>query len=224
MYKCIYIFWADAIKYLICRDPVTAAMAAATPTLKFTVEQYDLMVGAGVFSRPPAADTPGGDVPRVELLEGEIVMMSPIGPRHEEIVDRLNEWSAAAAPRGVARIRVQQSLGIPGRQSVPQPDIAWVRPRDYAASRPQAGDALLVIEVAETSLRYDLGEKAAVYAAGGVPEYWVVDPAAEVVRRLRTPGMAAYAERRVFVRGESLAPLAWPEATLTVDSLYAPRA
>ena len=68
MYKCIYIFWADAIKYLICRDPVTAAMAAATPTLKFTVEQYDLMVWAGVFSRPPAADTPGGDVPRVELL------------------------------------------------------------------------------------------------------------------------------------------------------------
>ena len=220
----VYTMAIGATIYPICRDPVTAAMATATPTLKFTVEQYDLMVGAGVFSRPPAADTPGGDVPRVELLEGEIVMMSPIGPRHEEIVDRLNEWSAAAAPRGVARIRVQQSLGIPGRQSVPQPDIAWVRPRDYAASRPQAGDALLVIEVAETSLRYDLGEKAAVYAAGGVPEYWVVDPAAEVVRRLRTPGMAAYAERRVFVRGESLAPLAWPEATLTVDSLYAPRA
>jgi Uncharacterized protein conserved in cyanobacteria len=114
--------------------------------------------------------------------------------------------------------------GFPADRACRSPDIAWVRPRDYAASRPQAGDALLVIEVAETSLRYDLGEKAAVYAAGGVPEYWVVDPAAEVVRRLRTPGMAAYAERRVFVRGESLAPLAWPEATLTVDSLYAPRA
>jgi Uma2 family endonuclease len=198
-------------------------MATATPTLKFTIGQYDLMIEAGVFARPPAGGEPLAEPPRVELIEGEIVMMSPIGSRHEEIVDRLNEWSTAVAPRGVARVRIQQSLGIPGRQSVPQPDVAWVKPRDYAARRPEAADALLVIEVAETSLQYDLGEKAAVYAAGGVADYWVVDAAAEIVHVLRHPGPLAYAEHRVAGRGESIAPLARPEAVLAIESLFAAR-
>jgi Uma2 family endonuclease len=198
-------------------------MATATPTLKFTIGQYDLMIEAGVFARPPAAGELLAEPPRVELIEGEIVMMSPIGSRHEEIVDRLNEWSVGVAPRSVARVRIQQSLGIPGRQSVPQPDVAWVQPRDYAARRPEAADALLVIEVAETSLQYDLGEKAAVYAAGGVADYWVVDAAAEIVHVLRHPGPLAYAEHRVAGRGESITPLARPEAVLAVESLFAPR-
>jgi Uma2 family endonuclease len=176
-----------------------------------------------VFARPPASGEPLADPPRVELIEGEIVMMSPIGSRHEEIVDRLAAWSFRCVPEDVARVRIQQSLGIPGRQSVPQPDVAWVRPRDYAARRPEAADALLVIEVAETSLQYDLGEKAAVYAAGGVPDYWVVDVAAEIVHVLRRPGPLVYAEHRVAGRVESIAPLARPEAVLAVDSLFIQR-
>jgi Uma2 family endonuclease len=198
-------------------------MATASPTLKFTIGQYDLMLEAGVFARPPASGEPLADPPRVELIEGEIVMMSPIGSRHEEIVDRLTAWSFRCVPEDVARVRIQQSLGIPGRQSVPQPDVAWVRPRDYAARRPEAADALLVIEVAETSLQYDLGEKAAVYAAGGVPDYWVVDVAAEIVHVLRRPGPLVYAEHRVAGRVESIAPLARPEAVLAVDSLFIQR-
>jgi Uma2 family endonuclease len=198
-------------------------MATATPTLKFTIGQYDLMIEAGVFARPPEPGEPFSEPPRVELIDGEIVMMSPIGSRHEEIVDRLTAWSFQSLRQDVARVRIQQSLGIPGRQSVPQPDIAWVKPRDYAARRPEAADALLVIEVAETSLQYDLGEKAAVYAAGGVPDYWVVDAAAEVVHVLRRPGPLAYAEHRVAGRGESITPLARPEAVLAIESLFAAR-
>jgi Uma2 family endonuclease len=198
-------------------------MATATPTLKFTIGQYDLMIEAGVFARPPAAGDLLAEPPRVELIEGEIVMMSPIGSRHEEIVDRLTAWSFRCLPQDEARVRIQQSLGIPGRQSVPQPDVAWVEPRDYAARRPDAADALLVIEVAETSLQHDLGEKAAVYAAGGVPDYWVVDAVAEIVHLLRRPGSLAYAEHRVAGRGESITPLARPEAVLAVESLFAPR-
>jgi Uma2 family endonuclease len=198
-------------------------MATATPTLKFTIEQYDLMIEAGVFARPPVPREPLQEPPRVELIEGEIVMMSPIGSRHEEIVDRLAAWSFRCLPEDVARARIQQSLGIPGRQSVPQPDVAWVQPRDYAARRPEAADALLVIEVAETSLSYDLGEKAAIYAAGGVPDYWVVDAAAEIVHILRMPGPLAYAERRVAGRGELIAPRVRPDAVLAVESLFGRR-
>lgn len=151
------------------------------------------------------------------------MMMSPIGSRHEEIVDRLNEWSGAVVSRQVARIRIQQSLGIPGQESVPQPDVAWVQPRDYTTKRPDASDALLVIEVAETSLQYDLQEKAAVYASGGVPEYLVVDLASEVVHLFRHPASSGYAEKRVAGRGDTIAPLSQPEAGLAVESLFVRR-
>jgi len=201
-------------------------MATASPTVRFTVEQYDRMIDAGVFARPLiVADSPGDrwppeEPPRIELIDGAIVMMSPIGPRHEEVVDRLNEWSTEARLRGVARVRVQQSLGISARRSVPQPDLAWVLPRNYTAERPNASDALLVIEVSESSLAHDLGAKATLYAAGGVPEYWVVDVAAEVVHVFRRPAARGYAEHRVASRGERLAPLARPEAALSVESLF----
>lgn len=198
-------------------------MATATSTVKFTTRQYDRMIDAGVFAHLPGPDSPCDEPLRVELIEGDIVMMSPIGSRHEEIVDRLNEWSGTVVSREVARIRIQQSLGIPGQESVPQPDVAWVQPRDYAANRPTASDTLLVIEVAETSLQYDLLEKAAVYASGGVPEYWVVDVAREIVHLFHRPGSDRYGEKRAAGRGDTIAPLSQPEATLAVESLFVQR-
>ena len=195
-------------------------MAASSPTIRFTIGQYDTMIAAGVLAQPAWSVEPGDDIPRVELVEGEIVMMSPIGPRHEEIVDRLNAWSSQVVTPAVARVRIQNSLAIPGRQSVPQPDVAWVRPKDYASQRPDAADSLLVIEVAETSLRHDLDEKAVMYAAGGVPEYWVVDAAGETVHLLRSPGPQGYAEHLVATRGERIAPLGFPDAKLSIDALF----
>lgn len=203
-------------------------MATAAPTLKFTIDQYDLMIAAGVFVTPGTAGVPTGQPPRVELIHGEIVMMSPIGPRHEEVVDRLTAWSFACLPPGVIRVRIQQSLEIPGHDSVPQPDVAWVRPRGYATQRPRATDAVLVIEVAESSVRHDLGEKAALYAAGGVPEYWVVDVAEQIVHVLRSPGMRGYAEHRVVGAADSIAPLVastaeHSHASLAAAMLFEPR-
>ena len=203
-------------------------MATAAPTLKFTIDQYDLMIAAGVFATPKTTGGPTGRPPRVELINGEIVMMSSIGPRHEEVVDRLTAWSFACLPPGVIRVRIQQSLEIPGHDSVPQPDVAWVRPRGYATQRPRATDAVLVIEVAESSVRHDLGEKAALYAAGGVPEYWVVDVAEQIVHVWRSPGMRGYAEHRVVGAADSITPLPastaeHTHASLAVAMLFEPR-
>jgi|LakMenEpi03Aug12_release.lakeMendotaPanAssembly.Ray.scaffolds.fasta_scaffold214360_2 Uma2 family endonuclease len=200
-------------------------MATATPTLRFTADQYDLMIRAGVFASPTGAGALPDQPPRVELIRGEIVMMSPIGPRHEELVDRLAAWSFASVPPGMVRIRIQQSLGIPERDSVPQPDVAWVRPRDYGAERPRAADALLVIEVADTSVQFDLGEKAALYAAGGVADYWVVAAAEQVIHVLRSPRPPGYAVHRVVGRGETITPLASAtlgasQASLAADLLF----
>lgn len=200
-------------------------MATATPTLRFTADQYDLMIRAGVFVSPTDAGALPAQPPRVELIRGEIVMMSPIGPRHEELVDRLAAWSFASVPPGLVRIRIQQSLGIPGIDSVPQPDVAWVRPRGYAVERPRAADALLVIEVADTSVQFDLGEKAALYAAGGVTDYWVVDAADQVIHVLRSPGPPGYAVHRLVRRGEAITPLASAalgasQASLAADLLF----
>lgn len=203
-----------------CGEP---RMATSSPTIRFTIGQYDQMIAAGVLANPVWSSETGQEGPRVELFEGEIVMMSPIGPRHEDIVDRLNAWSSQSISPKIARVRIQHSLAIPGRQSVPQPDVAWVRPRDYAASRPEAADALLVIEVAETSLRHDLEEKAAVYSAGGIPEYWVVDAVAETVHVLRSPGPKGYAEHRVASRGERIVPIACPDVSLSIDTLFGSR-
>jgi len=216
---CRILSWGGCSPFSRCQ-PIRL-MATATSTLKFTVGQYDRMIAAGVFEQPALPFA--ADLSRVELIEGEIVMMSPIGARHEEVVDRLTAWSFRCLPDSSVRVRIQQSLGIPGQHSVPQPDIAWVQPKEYAAHRPEAADAILVIEVAETSLHFDLGAKALMYARGGVAECWVVDVNAEVVHLLSAPGPDGYGVKRVAGRGEAVAANGRPEATLEVESLFRPR-
>jgi len=107
---------------------------------------------------------------RVELIAGEVLDMSPIGSLHAARLDDLSE---------------------------PQPDIALVRPRAdfYATAHPTAADVFLVVEVAETSLAYDLDVKVPLYARHGIPEVWVIDAARRVTHRFRGPGPAGYADR-----------------------------
>src|SRR3954463_6286017 len=152
---------------------------AVSTTTRITLDQYDEMIRRGDF------------LPReehhVELIHGEISPMSPINPPHDDTVDELNEWSFESLPRGAARVRIQGSFGIPLLDSAPEPDVAWLRRKDYSTERPLPEDVLLVIEVADSSLARDRGLKAGLYAAAGIADYWIVDIAGRAIEVRRDP-------------------------------------
>jgi len=124
---------------------------------------------------------------RVELIDGEIIDMSPIGVLHAAIVARLSSYFSQRLG-AMAVVWCQNPLRLDD-VSEPEPDIAILRPRAdfYTTAHPTAADALLVIEVADTSLAYDLGTKVPLYARHGIPEVWVVDAATRRIRAFRHP-------------------------------------
>ena len=124
---------------------------------KISLEEYNVMVESGAFD--------GKLRRRIELIHGELREMSPIGARHEETVDRFAKWSFNTHDLNNVRIRVQSSIGLPELESVPESDVAWVVERNYSERRPAAEDVYLIVEVSASSLRYDRGEKADLYAA-----------------------------------------------------------
>ena len=128
-----------------------------------------------------------GPQDRVELIDGEIIDMSPIGVLHAAIVDVLARHFGRRAGELVF-VRCQNPLRLDDI-SEPEPDIAILRPRAdfYMTAHPGAADVLLVIEVADTSLAYDLGTKVPLYARHGIPEVWVIDAATRHSRVFRRP-------------------------------------
>jgi Uma2 family endonuclease len=156
----------------------------------------------------------------VELIEGEIVEMPPIGVNHASVVDRLaTTLIRLVAPRQ-ANVRIQNPVRL-NELSEPQPDVCLLKPRAdfYASGHPGPEDVLLLIEVADTTLDYDLQVKIPLYAAAGVPEVWVVNLAAAAVEIYRRPAEDGYAEHRTAGRGQSLTPGALPEIVLSVDEV-----
>jgi len=153
---------------------------------------------------------------RVELIHGMVVRMAPIGPPHTEVVDLLTELLVVALV-GRARVRIQQPL-VAGDTSEPEPDIAIVPRGDYRDHHPDR--ALLVIEVAESSLSYDMSTKAELYASSNVAEYWVVDVEAEALTVFRGPAGGAYSSSSRHGRGSSVAPVSFPEVEVSMDSLF----
>jgi hypothetical protein len=156
---------------------------------------------------------------RVELVDGEIFEMSPIGPWHAGVVNRLNHRFAAGLG-GRAVVHVQNPVGLDAR-SEPQPDLMLLRPREdfYGRAHPTPEDALLLVEVADTSLRHDRERKLPVYARAGVPEVWIVNREADAVEVFREPSPGGYHERHQRRRGEDLAPGAFPDLRLSVSDI-----
>ena len=176
---------------------------------RWTAEQYLRLVDQGVL----------GPDDRVELLEGVIVAMAPQNEPHAAGVRRVaRALFQAVGDRAV--VQVQLSL-ISGRRSVPEPDAA-VLPgtiADYDRTHPRT--ALLVVEVADTSLKQDRLTKRAIYAAAGIPEYWIVnvrDDCVEV-RRGPEPGSRRYTSTAIARRGEGIELVALPGVAIVVDDL-----
>lgn len=172
------------------------------------------MISAGVFDQ---------DLRRLEFIRGEIREMNPIGSMHEVTVDWLNEWSIRNLPGGKVWVRIQNSIGLSPLDSAPEPDIAWVARKDYSHARPEASDVLLVIEVADSSLAYDRGEKAILYAKTGIKEYWIVNIADREIEVLRNPSEGRFCDRATFCEDQTISPLAFSDVTLSLAAVWSMR-
>jgi Uma2 family endonuclease len=175
----------------------------------FTVDQYARMVEVGILTK----------YDRVELIHGEIVEKMPIGRGHFAAVAALIAlFSGRLGTR--ALIGTSGSLRVPPR-SMPEPDLMLLVPRaDFyreADLRPE--DVLLLVEVADTSLRYDRAVKGPLYAAAGVAEFWIVDVEDDAVEIYRDPAPGGYRSTERFTRGTSFSLQAFPDLVLSVSNI-----
>src|SRR5436309_7845774 len=189
------------------------AMAIALTKRRFTVEEYHRMAEVGILT----------ETDRVELIDGEIVEMTPVGSRHASVVKRLT--ALLTSRLGVRTIVSVQDPVQLSKESEPQPDVVLLRPTPdfYAGSHPEPVDTLLLIEVADTSLSYDRGVKLPRYAAARVIEVWIVDLAGDAVEVYRTPVPDGYRDVVRVPRGGLLSPVAFADLTLGVDEILGPR-
>lgn len=187
-------------------------MAVPIERRRFTTAEYERMAEAGIL----------GEDDRVELIEGEIVSMSPIGSRHTACVKRFNvQLVRQLGDRAI--VSVQDPIRL-ADDSEPQPDLAILRPRDdfYANGHPEPADVLLVIEVAETSRQYDRRVKLPQYARAGIPEAWLADVNGEIIERHARPANGRYQSVTRFRRGQTLTAATIPGLSLPVDDILGP--
>ncbi len=157
---------------------------------------------------------------RVELLQGRISAMSPIGPYHSGVVNFLMDFFKNALGRR-AVVCVQNPLAAE-EDSEPQPDLMLLAPREdfYRHAHPTPADVLLLIEVAEASLEVDCDFKARLYARVGVTEYWVIDLVRQTVIVHRQPASERYADVTTHRRGTHVSPVALPDVQLTTADCF----
>jgi Uma2 family endonuclease len=177
---------------------------------RLTVADYYRMGEIGIFE----ADA------RVELIDGQIIDMPPIGSPHAGTVNHLVKLLAQVV--GDHAVLLAQNPVVLGDHSSPQPDLALARPKaDFYASRhPQPADLMLVVEVADTSLRFDRDDKVPLYARHGIPEVWLVDLGGKRILRYRQPQEGVYAAVDQPDLASPLELAALPETRLDLSNLF----
>lgn len=155
---------------------------------------------------------------KIELIHGELRFKNPAGPVHEGEIEYLTNWSYANTNRDEISIRVQCSINCGDHR--PEPDLVWSRKMPAKRIRPTHNDVLLVIEVADSSVEQDLGEKARLYAEHEIEEYWVVDIQAEQVHVHRNPSGGLYQSIHSFDKTACITPQCQPPTTLKLAELF----
>ncbi len=184
-------------------------MAISIARRLFNVSEYERLGDAGILTEDD----------RVELIEGEIITMSPIGKRHIACVNRLNDLLVPLVRRD-AIVSVQNPVRL-SEHSEPEPDIALLRRRAdyYVQEVPTADDVLLIVEVSETSFDYDRAIKTPLYARAAILELWLIDLGGERILQHSRPMNNAYAKLRELARGDTIISVALPNLRLSVDEI-----
>jgi len=176
---------------------------------RFSVEDYYRMAETGVL-RSDA---------RVELLDGRIIDMSPIGPFHGGLVNRLSRLFNRLS-NGRWLVSAQNPLRVDDH-SEPEPDVMLLQPTadDYTSRHPQPKDVFLLIEVADSTLEYDREEKLPVYGRAGIAEVWIVNLQDATIEVYREPHFTGYGNKTLLRAGHQAKPLAFPDAAVDVAEL-----
>jgi Uma2 family endonuclease len=177
---------------------------AAMPYHRWSVEEYHQMALSGLLD----------ETDRVELIEGELIDMSPIGSKHAFRVDSIAR-ALQRAPRNSLLVRVQNPVLL-GDHSEPQPDIAVVKDKNYSEAHPGAEDVLLIVEVSDTTLAYDRDVKLSLYARHGIPEVWLLDVNAGELTIYREPAEGQYRLIRKPTRAETVSPVLVPGVAIAL--------
>jgi Uma2 family endonuclease len=179
---------------------------------RWTREDYDRLADVGLFHNR-----------RVQLIDGEIIEMSPHGNSHAMLIPVIYEVLKSAFGAGFT-IRPQLPLAL-GKESAPEPDLAVVRgnPREHVV---HPNSAVLVVEISDSSLAFDAGMKAALYARAGINEYWIVNLIHSQLDVYRKPVIgdkfefgAGYGQRWSLTRDETVSPMAAPKAVIRAGEL-----
>jgi len=171
-------------------------------TRRFTVSEYHRMAEAGIL----------GEDDRVELIDGQIYVMSPIGSQHAACVNHLSRLFILGV-HDQAVVHIQNPILLTPN-SEPEPDVALLAPRDdaYAARHPRPDEVMLIVEVSGSSLAFDQTTKLPLYAQSGIPEVWIVALQEDQLHIHREPSASGYAEHAIRERGDTLTVHALPDA------------
>jgi Uma2 family endonuclease len=175
-------------------------------TYRFTVDEYHRLGEAGIF----------GEDDRVELLNGDLIGMAPIGGEHRTLVDSLNMLFARRAENDRYRIGIQNPISL-GLYSEPQPDVVLYSSL-VLGRHPRPEEIFLLIEVADSSLTYDLGPKLDAYARAGIGEVWVIDAIRRRVLVHRQPGQGGYETQLKATVDDTVSVEVFPDITLPVSA------
>ena len=196
-----------------------AAPVQGLPLRRFTLDEYHQLIEIGFFDEDE----------RIELLEGVLVQKSPNYSSHIRAVVRLQRVFATFFARKDVEVRMQGPVSIPELMTEPEPDLVISRESGSVLDErhPYPADILLLMEVSDSSLAYDRSRKQTIYAQAGITEYWIwnlVDGHLEVYREPHAPetGNATYQTKLTCQRGDSVAPLAFPDFEVAVDEVLPP--